>query len=241
MSLSKLIKKNDFQPGIIGIFFNPFYLTRRALFVHIKSLSHHISKKTLDVGCGRKPYQHLFHTTSYIGLEYDTPQNRQSKNADFFYDGKNFPFLDAEFDSIICNEVLEHVFNPDEFLSEIIRVLKPQGKMLMTVPFVWDEHEQPYDYARYSSFGLKHLLEKNGFEILEQKKSGNDLSVVFQLINGYIYKKIVGKSIRPNRIKRLIIRLLCSVFNILGIIAKALLPKNDDLYLDNIIIARKNA
>jgi len=193
MSLAKLIKKHDFQPGFLGIFFNPFYLTRRALFINIKSLSHHIYGETLDVGCGKKPYQNLFSCSSYIGLEYDTPQNRKSKNAEFFYDGKNFPFSDSKFDSIICNEVLEHVFNPDEFLSEIIRVLKPNGKMLMTVPFVWDEHEQPHDYARYSSFGLKYLLEKNSFEILEQRKSVDDIAAIFQLINAYIYKKIIGK------------------------------------------------
>ena len=53
----------------------------------------------------------------------------------------------------------------------------------MTVPFVWDEHEQPYDYARYSSFGLKHILNENGFEVIEQRKSNNGIEVIFQLLN----------------------------------------------------------
>jgi len=237
--LSKLIKKNDFNPGVLGIFFNPFYFARRGLYLNIKSLSHHISGKILDVGCGKKPYQNLFQYSQYVGLEYDTPQNRASKKADFFYDGKTFPFVNAEFDNIICNEVLEHVFNPKDFLSEIIRILKPGGLMLMTVPFVWDEHEQPYDYARYSSFGLKHLLQENGFQIIEQRKSVDDVGVIFQLINAYIYKKIIGKSIRPNRIKRIIIRTFCSVFNLAGCLLRLVLPKNQDLYLDNIILAKK--
>lgn len=239
--LSKLIKKQNFNPGFLGIFFNPFYFARRGLYLNINSLSRHLSGKILDVGCGKKPYRDLFLYSDYIGLEYDTPENRKSKQADFFYDGKTFPFSNAEFDSIICNEVLEHVFNPDEFLSEIIRVLKPNGKMLMTVPFVWDEHEQPHDYARYSSFGLKHLLEKNGFLIIEQRKSVDDVGVIFQLINAYIYKKIIGKSIRPNRIKRIVIRTLCSVFNLSGCLLQIILPKNNDLYLDNIVIAQKHA
>jgi SAM-dependent methyltransferase len=68
--------------------------------------------------------------------------------------------------------VLEHVFNPDDFLNEVNRVLKPSGKLLLTVPFVWDEHEQPYDYARYSSFGLRSLLEKHGFSIVKHEKVG---------------------------------------------------------------------
>lgn len=66
--------------------------------------------------------------------------------------------------------------------------------LLITVPFVWDEHEQPHDFARYTSFGLRHLLEKSGFEIIEHRKSVCDIRVVFQLLNGYIYKKTATKN-----------------------------------------------
>ena len=62
--------------------------------------------------------------------------------------------------------------------------------IILTLPFFWDEHEQPYDYARYTSFGLKYILEKENFEILEQVKIGNDLSIITQLLNCYIYKKL---------------------------------------------------
>jgi len=92
----------------------------------------------------------------------------------------------------LCNQVLEHVFNPDAFLSEIYRVLKRDGKLLLTVPFVWDEHEQPSDYARYSSFGLKALLEKNGFRIIQHERIGADASILFQLINAYLYTVSAG-------------------------------------------------
>lgn len=97
---------------------------------------------------------------------------------------------------VICNQVLEHVFNPDLFLQEIFRVLKPGGKLLMTVPFVWDEHEQPWDYARYSSFGLRSLLERNGFIVDEQRKTNADARVLFQLINAYLYKALQASSVR---------------------------------------------
>ena len=71
---------------------------------------------------------------------------------------------------MLCNQVLEHVFNPQEFLGELGRVLARGGRLLLTVPFVWDEHEQPFDYARYSSFGLKALLEQHGFRVLQHRK-----------------------------------------------------------------------
>ena len=63
------------------------------------------------------------------------------------------------------------------------------GLVLMTVPFVWDEHEQPHDYTRYSSFGLISILDRHGFEVLELRKSVDDIRIVFQLLNAYIHKK----------------------------------------------------
>ena len=106
----------------------------------------------------------------------------------------------------------------------------------MTVPFVWDEHEQPYDYARYSSFGLKHILSENGFDIIKHRKSNNGLGVIFQLINEYIYKVTLTKSVYLNLITTLV---LIAPINIVGLMLSKILPKNDDLYLDNIILAEK--
>jgi SAM-dependent methyltransferase len=154
--------------------------------------------------------------------------------VDHYYDGKVFPFNDGEFDAALTSEVLEHVFNPDEFLSEITRVLRDGGVLLLTVPFVWDEHEQPFDYARYSSFGLRHLLESRGFEIIEHRKSMNDIRVIFQLVNAYLYKKIVTGSWRLNLLLTIILMAPC---NVLGELFAKILPNNSDLYLDNIILA----
>ncbi|MFA5930737.1 MAG: class I SAM-dependent methyltransferase [archaeon] len=233
--LNKLISKNRFNPGLVGVFSNPFFIARRGLFREISSLSKEINGRILDVGCGEKPYEQLFTAKEYIGLEYDNTENRAAKKADVYYDGKKFPFKKAEFDSVVCNEVLEHIFEPDNFVLEIHRVLKQNGKLLLTVPFVWDEHEQPVDYARYSSFGLKSLLERNGFKVLEQRKSVNDFSIIFQLINSYLFKKVSKNKF----LKYFCIIFVMSIFTILGIISSVILPKNDDLYLDNIILAKK--
>ncbi|OHB39985.1 MAG: methylase [Planctomycetes bacterium RIFCSPHIGHO2_12_39_6] len=220
----------------MGFWVNPFYFARKGLYENISILSNYIRGDMLDIGCGQKPYEKLFNSSRYVGLEIDTIENRKNKNADYFYDGITFPFRDNEFDSVIANEVFEHVFNPAAFLNEIYRVLKPNGMLLMTVPFVWDEHEQPFDYARYSSFGLKHLLEESGFEVIEHKKSVCDIRVIFQLFNCYIYKKTVTKNVYANLF---ITAFLLSPFNILGELLSKVLPKNEDLYLDNIILTKK--
>ena len=226
----------QFRPGILGLFVNPFYFARKGLYTHIKALAGRITGKVLDVGCGRKPYEHLFPNAEVIGLEIGSPEDSAKPRADVFYDGGRFPFPDGAFDSIITTEVLEHVFTPDEFLREINRVLKTGGHLLLTAPFVWDEHEQPTDFARYSSFGLKHLLEKSRFEILECRKSVNDLRLIFQLYNAYLYKMTVTRFRLMNALCML---LLMAPVNILGEVLGRLFPSNDDLYLDNVVLARK--
>ena len=234
-SLKTVIRKEQFEPGIIGLVINPFYIARKALLESIKELGDNISGRTLDVGCGTKPYEKYFKSSEYIGLEIETTVHREVSKADFFYDGTKFPFNNNEFDSIVTNQVFEHVFNPDSFLNEINRVLKKNGILLLTVPFVWDEHEQPYDFARYSSFGIKSVLEKNGFEIIAQRKTVTNFGVIIQLINGYIYKMTVRNSL----IRQIVTVLVMFPLSILGIILSKILPSNKDLYLDNIILAKK--
>lgn len=97
-----------------------------------------------------------------------------------FFDGKNIPIKSGYIDSVICTQVFEHVFEPEIFLNEINRVLKKNGHLLLTLPFVWDKHKKPYDYSRYSSFGIKYLLEKKGFKIIQQYKTTKDFSLIAQ-------------------------------------------------------------
>ncbi|MBT4482933.1 MAG: class I SAM-dependent methyltransferase, partial [Candidatus Latescibacteria bacterium] len=146
--LKQYYLNQQFYPTFIGLFINPFYIARKGLVNEIASLSMHISGRVLDVGCGNKPYEKLFNSDQYIGLEIDTPENRRSKKADMFYNGMHIPAENKYFDGVVAFQVFEHVFNPEDFLIELRRVLKQGGKLLMTIPFVWDEHEQPHDFAR---------------------------------------------------------------------------------------------
>lgn len=236
--LKELFLKEQFEPSFLGLFTNPFYFARKGAYQNMVKLAKTIKGKTLDVGCGSKPYEKYCNSSEYIGLEIDTPKNRKFKKADYFYDGRIFPFKNCEFDSIIINQVFEHVFNPSVFLNETNRVLKKNGLLLMSVPFVWDEHEQPFDYGRYSSFGLQYILWKHGFQIIEFKKSINDIRIIFQLLNCYIYKKTITKN---SRINLLLTIILMAPFNVVGEILSKILPKNNDLYLNNIILAKKES
>ncbi len=172
-------------------------------------------------------------------MEFDSPENRaRFKRIDTWYSGEKFPFENNSFDSVIATQVLEHVFNPDQFLKEVARVTMPGGALLLTVPFVWDEHEKPHDYARYSSFGLAHLLRKSGFKIERHIKTASDVRVIFQLVACFIHKRL--EWIQSYWLRVFWYVLLISPFTILGIVLSKILPANQDLYMDNVVLARKS-
>ena len=234
-ALVRFAREQSFHPRWYGAFVNPFFIARRGLAKAIGQFAPRLGGRLLDVGCGRKPYQRFFRVDQYVGLDVDSERSRSQGAADFFYDGRRFPFEDGSFDSILCNQVLEHVFNPPQFLSEITRVLRPGGSLLLTIPFVWDEHEQPYDFARYSSFGLRALLQEHGLRVEDQRKINANIGVIFQLINAYFYKVLPRSMV----IRGIACAVLMAPVSYLGLLLGAVLPDDEDLYLDQIVIATK--
>ncbi len=236
--IKKFLKKQQFNSWILWFFLNPFYFIRRAIFLNIKEVSENITWNVLDVWCGSKPYEKIFEKVDkYIGIDLEGSWHNHSWEEDkVFYDWKNIPFEDGSFDSVVSFEVLEHVFSPDDFIVETSRVLRKGWIILLTVPFIWDEHEVPYDYGRYTSFGLKYIFEKHGFVVLIQRKILTDLSFFFQLLNTYFYKILI-KSL-PKFIAFPLIMFFAIISNVFWLISK-IFPKNKDFYYGNLILAQK--
>ncbi len=235
-SLREWKERQRFDPAWMGFLVNPFYFARRGLMDGLKEFFPQLTGELLDVGCGRKPYRAFISCARYVGMEVDTPLARTSFSADVFYDGRRFPFPDQSFDAVLCSQVFEHVFTPQEFLAEISRVLRPGGVALFTVPFVWDEHEQPHDFARYSSFGLRAVMEAAGLSVEAQRKTMADSRAWFQLINAYFYKITRSESRLLNWAAQLG---LMAPVSLVGMLVGRILPTNEDLYLDNIVLVRK--
>lgn len=232
---------NEFIISWYSIFFQPAYFIRKGLYNSVKALAPLLGGKVLDFGCGAKPYKSLFtNASSYIGLDIEVSgHDHANEDVDVYYDGKIIPFEDGSFDNVFATEVFEHIFNIDDVLPEIKRVIKPGGLLLITCPFVCPEHEKPYDYARYTSFGIKHLLEKHGFRIKKQIKTGNYIETVAQ-VQMYFLNYMLPK--RPR-----FLHLLFHQFFILPVIIltsglNRILPakvKRDDLYHSNVVLAEK--
>lgn len=223
--------------GKVPYEFNPdiryyFYFVRRGLLKGISKHKHHLEGgRLMDFGCGSKPYKNIIDVKEYIGVDFDGEgHSHENEQIDVFYDGKTIPFPDNHFDAVLTTEVMEHVFEPDATLKEINRVMKPGAKILITCPFVFIEHEVPVDYARYTHFALKHLLEKNGFEVLVLDKAGNFITTLFQMWMIYCMRFWLLRKFKE---------VFAPFVNIPGIIADKLLPGYQHLYQNNIVVAQK--
>jgi len=230
----------DFNPPLS----HPLYLIRKGLLRKISLYSPQLSGRLLDFGCGAKPYEPLFTNVSeYTGLDYDSEgHSHKDEHVDVYYDGITIPFANETFDSLFSSEVFEHVFTLPAILPEINRVMKKGGKMLITCPFAWEEHEIPVDYARYTRFALRDMLEKNGFRVITTDKNGHFIAALHQLFVVYIagswIDKVWGLS-KINLFKKAVRQLLIPFLNGLFLLFEPLWPKSDKMYLNTIILAEK--
>ncbi|MGB5007936.1 MAG: class I SAM-dependent methyltransferase [Ferruginibacter sp.] len=232
---------NIFITKWFHVFTHPFFLIRHGINKKIEVLAKNISGKVLDFGCGAKPYAEYFiHAKEYIGLDIEkSGHSHEDEKIDVFYDGKKIPFDNDHFDAVFSSEVFEHIFNLEEILPEINRVLKPGGKLLFTCPFAWPEHEIPYDFARYSSFGIKAVVERQGFSVIEQYKTGHFFEVIMQYLIFYIFCFLPKK---PSWLYYILHQLFILPFILLTLFISFLLPKRmkrKDLYFNNILLAEK--
>lgn len=131
--------------------------------------------RLLDLGCGKQPYRHHYagRCEQVVSADYSV----RSK-IDVRLSATALPFPDASFDVVLFSEVLEHVDEPARAVSEIARVLKPGGRLLLTVPFNFMQHEIPYDHTRYTQFGLSALLRRHGLRLAYLSQRGSLLTLL---------------------------------------------------------------
>jgi SAM-dependent methyltransferase len=118
----------------------------------------------LDAGAGECAYKPLFVHCRYIAIDVATGESTwdyRSLDAIALLD--HLPFAANRFDAVLCTETLEHLEWPRESVAELHRVIRPGGRLFVTVPMNHSEHQVPYDYFRYTSFGLRSVLERAGF------------------------------------------------------------------------------
>jgi len=176
------MKGFEFWKWIDSFFLNPLRIIRKNLFNSIVKNKHYIYWNVLDFWCWEKPYKNLFKFDSYEGLDYPKTWHDNRKNdIEIYWDWKTIPRKDEFYDSFICTEVFEHLFDLNSAVSEIYRVLKKWGYWIITLPFVFWEHEIPYDFARYTYFWIEYILKNHWFKIEKHFRIWNSWSTLLQL------------------------------------------------------------
>jgi SAM-dependent methyltransferase len=146
-------------------FFKPGrYLLRKK----IKEAEKYIHGVLLDIGSGGKDYRNL--VTGYS--EYKTLEHDNKFKPDIMASVYGIPIPDNSFDTIISTQVLEHLEFPEQAVKEIFRVLKRGGHCLISAPMLNELHEEPFDFFRYTSYGLEKLANRAGFEIVSINRVG---------------------------------------------------------------------
>lgn len=190
-------------------------------------------KNILDVGCGAKTYKKLFDGIDYKGIDVKVSGRKEKeKSPDEYFDGVNIPEDDNKYSLILCTEVLEHCVEPEKLLMEIKRVAKSNGYILITVPFIWGLHEEPYDFRRYTYHGIKNLIEKTGLEVIKQEKTDKGSFSIAKLTASEILNETGSKGVRYWA--GIVAIVACLTF-----ISKILRIKMSRIYLGNQIIAQK--
>ena len=234
--MKNFIKKEKFQPSFLSIFCHPYFFVRREIYSFLESNSNFLSGELLDFGCGSKPYEKLFkNSNNYFGVEVYS--NKKNLKSEIYYNGITLPFEDNAFDSILCTEVFEHVEQLDHVITELYRVLKPGGRMIVTTPFICIEHEMPHDFRRFTINGLINLMKKNNFKILKSQKLLNNFHVFFQTLNFYICQVFLKK--KTVYLKYIVYFLLIGPVNFLSLIFNFFLPKTKEMYFGSGIVVEK--
>ena len=142
------------------------------------------NSSVIDICSGNKPYEKLFKHCKYVSHEFPGNKNiidsfRQEtsiehKKHDIISPIDNIPKPDNSFDFVICTEVFEHIPEPIKAMEELVRICKPNGKILITAPFTSGIHQEPYHfYSGFSPFFYNFLKDKFNLKILQFKSQGD--------------------------------------------------------------------
>jgi SAM-dependent methyltransferase len=136
----------------------------------------------LDIGAGRAPYRELFDHCRYLTTDWEKSLHVTPSEVDIVASADALPLEDRAADAALLTQVLEHVQDPAAVLAETARILRPAGRIFLTVPFVWELHELPFDFWRFTPASLERLLMAAGFVDVQIEARNDCFATVAQLL-----------------------------------------------------------
>lgn len=206
---------------LLHTWLHPRYLAHRELYNIMALEMPRLKGRLLDVGCGRRPYAELaIGVQEYVGLDMPTTMHGTNR-VDVLGSAVSLPFDNCVFDSLVCTEVLEHVPEPALALQEFVRVMRPGGVMVLTVPLSEQLHEEPHDYYRFTRHSLQHLLQQCGLRIQTIYERGGAWLEISYRTSSLLYSWMGATvepsgSLKPRLLLGPVTVLLCTIIQLLG-------------------------
>jgi SAM-dependent methyltransferase len=163
---------------------------------YAEHLGRHCRGRLLDLGCGHVPLFQAYRPFTEDNVCVDWA-NSLHKNDFLDYEcdlREPLPFPDKSFDTIILSDVLEHLPEPQRLWDEMARVLRPDGKVLLNVPYYYCLHEEPHDYFRYTKYALDMFAANSGFRTVLIEPIGGVPEILADILAKNLRRvKIVGR------------------------------------------------
>lgn len=191
----------------------------------------------LDAGCGAQPFRSLVERAGgrYVGM--DATQNAAG-SVEILSTLEATPRFDAAFPIVLCTEVMEHVADVDAAFAGLRRACTAGGVVVMTVPFLFPLHMEPYDFRRLTLHGVRQLATRHGFHVESSERLGSATDVLSTMLADVsilpttrsVYARIKVRAARA--LKAAAIRAIQSPF------ARSNVAMHSNLYLTNGVILR---
>ena len=182
--------------------------------------------QVLDYGAGNSPYRYIISCDRYITA--DISQNSAGDIDHLIGPGDGLPLNTASINIVLLLDVLEHVVDPDAVIAEIRRLLAPHGRLIISVPFMYREHETPNDFARYTVFGMCELVKRHQGNVVRMRKAGN---VYYTVLSLFLERGISnGEHSRLGLFGRIVNRCLDMLIPVLAPILRKAPNEDDGIY-----------
>jgi SAM-dependent methyltransferase len=196
--------------------------------------------RVADVGSGEQPWRALIEKLGGKYTSVDVTQNAQSSVA-VLGSVLAVPCAAAVFDVVLCTEVLEHTPDTRRSVAELARILKPNGFLLLTTPFMYPMHEEPYDFVRVTRHQLAECVQAAGLQVVTLECSGNELEVLATIWSNLWTRWWVGR--QPNVVQKGLRRSMVTAGNVIAWTLTRTLPWRwpNKAYLCNLGLLTKQA
>lgn len=153
---------------------------------YLEALEAHASGRLLDLGCGAVPLYSAYaaRVAEAVCVDWPGSMHDVTRHVDHFVDlsAEKLPFPDGTFDTVLATDVLEHIPVPEQVWAEMARVMKPGGRCIVGVPFLYWIHEEPHDYFRFTQYALQRSCAAVGLVSVDVQAIGGAPEVVLDVL-----------------------------------------------------------